>query len=171
MARSSTWKGVRASVRVMDALDEQAPFDLVVVTLLAHQVDAVPPALQRGAARCIQFMFNAFDPEHLRDAVGPGRSAFGMSFVQALLDGDGRLKATIGAGGQKTLMDQERWADLFNAAGCRPRSSGTCAHGCAATPRCASPSRAYPWPPCGAAVARRGRRRSPRRAASTRASG
>ena len=40
-----------------------------------------------------------------------------MNFVQAKLDGDGRLKATIGAGGQKTLMDQERWADLFNASG------------------------------------------------------
>ena len=40
-----------------------------------------------------------------------------MNFVQATLDEDGRLKATIGAGGQKTLMDQERWADLFNASG------------------------------------------------------
>ncbi len=40
-----------------------------------------------------------------------------MNFVQATLDGDGKLKATIGAGGQKTLMDQQRWVDVFNAAG------------------------------------------------------
>jgi 2-dehydropantoate 2-reductase len=40
-----------------------------------------------------------------------------MPFVQAMLDGDGRLKATIGAGGQKTLIGQQRWVDVFNAAG------------------------------------------------------
>ena len=110
-------KGDRAGVHVTDALDEQIPFDLVIVTLLAHQVDAVLPALRRSAARCVQFMFNTFDPERLREAVGPERCAFGMNFVQATLDKDGRLKATIGAGGQKTLMDQERWVALFNAAG------------------------------------------------------
>ena len=110
-------KGERAAVHVTDALDEQTPFDLVIVTLLAHQVDAVLPALRRSAAKCIQFMFNTFDPERLREAVGPERCAFGMNFVQATLDEDGRLKATIGAGGQKTLMDQERWADLFKASG------------------------------------------------------
>ena len=110
-------KGERASVHVTDSLDEQTPFDLIIVTLLAHQVDAVLPALRRSAAGCVQFMFNTFDPERLRDAVGRERCAFGMNFVQATLDGDGRLKVTIGAGGQKTLMDQERWADLFNASG------------------------------------------------------
>ena len=110
-------KGERASLHVTDALDEQTPFDLVIVTLLAHQVDAVLPALRRSAAGCIQFMFNIFDPERLREAVGPERCAFGMNFVQATLDRDGRLKATIGAGGQKTLMDQKRWADLFKASG------------------------------------------------------
>ena len=109
--------GEQASVHVTDALDEQTPFDLVIVTLLAHQVDDVLPALRRSTAGCVQFMFNTFDPERLREAVGQERCAFGMNFVQATLDGDGRLKATIGAGGQKTLMDQERWADLFNASG------------------------------------------------------
>ncbi len=108
--------GERASVHVTDKLDVEAPFDLVIVTLLAHQVDAVLPALQRSAARCIQFMFNTFDPERLRDAVGPERCAFGMNFIQATLDTSARLKATIGSSGQKTLMDRKRWADLFNAA-------------------------------------------------------
>jgi len=110
-------KGERASVRVADMLDEQTPYDLVIVTLLAHQTDGVLPVLQRSAARCVQFMFNIFDPERLQEAVGVGRCAFGMSFVQATLDGDGKLKATIGAAGQKTLMSQERWVDVFNAAG------------------------------------------------------
>ena len=110
-------QGERASVHVADALDEQMPFDLVIVTLLAHQVDAVLPALRRSAARCVQFMFNTFHPERLREAVGSERCAFGMNFVQATLDANGKLKANIGAGGQKTLMDRQRWVDLFQAAG------------------------------------------------------
>ncbi len=110
-------KGERATVRVVDTLDEQVPYDLVVVTLLAHQVDAVLPTLQRCAARCIQFMFVTFEPERLPDAVGKERCSFGMPFVQANFDGEGRLKAPIGAAGQKTIMGQQRWVDVFIAAG------------------------------------------------------
>lgn len=109
--------GERARVHVVDALDEAVPYDLVIVTVLTHQVDAVLPALRRSAAKCVQFMFNTFDPERLRAAVGNERSAFGMPFVQATLDRDGRLKARIGAGGQKTLMSDQRWVDVFEAAG------------------------------------------------------
>ena len=110
-------KGERAGVQVTDALDEQTPYDLVIVTLLAHQADAVLPALRRSAAKCIQFMFNTFHPERLQEAIGAGRCAFGMPFVQATLIVDGRLRASIGAAGQKTIMSQQRWVDVFNAAG------------------------------------------------------
>ncbi len=110
-------KGERASVRVASLLDEQTPYDLVIVTLLAHQTNALLPTLQRSAAKCIQFMFNTFHPERLEEAIGIERCAFGMPFVQATLDGNGRLKATIGAAGQKTIMSQQRWVDVFNAAG------------------------------------------------------
>ena len=109
--------GERAAVGVADVLDEQAPFDLLIVTVLAHQAEPLLPALGRSAAQCILFMFNTFEPERLRDAVGTGRCCFGMPFVQATLDGEGRLKATIGAAGQKTIMDRQRWVDLFQAAG------------------------------------------------------
>jgi 2-dehydropantoate 2-reductase len=110
-------KGERASVRVADTLDEETPYDLVIVTLVDYQVGAVLPALQRSAAKCIQFMFVTFEPERLRDAVGAERCAFGMPRVMAIFDKDGRLKLTIGAGGQKTSMSQQRWVDVFNAAG------------------------------------------------------
>ena len=110
-------KGERASVRIEDALDEQTPYDLVIVTLLGFQVDAVLPALRRSAARCIQFMFVTFEPERLRDAVGAERCAFGMPFIQSDFDAEGRLKASIGAGGQKTIMNQQRWVEVFTAAG------------------------------------------------------
>jgi len=110
-------KGERASVRVSGVLDEHTPYDLVIVTLLAHQADALLPGLQRSAAGCIQFMFNTFHPERLQEAIGGERCSFGMPFVQATLDGEGRLRATIGAGGQRTIMGQQRWVDVFNAAG------------------------------------------------------
>lgn len=109
--------GDRATVTVRDALDEAADYDLVIVTLLAHQADAVLPALQRSAAKCIQFMFNTFDPARLETAVGADRCTFGMPFVQSQLDEDGRLNVTIGAGGQKTLLGQPRWVEVFQAAG------------------------------------------------------
>ena len=110
-------KGEKAGVRVVDTLDEQTTYDLVIVTLLAHQVEAVLPTLQRCAAKCIQFMFVTFEPERLRTAVGEERCSFGMPFVQANIDGAGRLKAIIGAAGQKTIMGRQRWVDVFNAAG------------------------------------------------------
>ena len=110
-------KGQRASVQVSEALDEQTPYDLVIVTLLAHQTDALLPILTRSAAKSIQFMFNTFHPERLQEAIGGERCCLGMPFVQATLDSDGRLKSTIGAGGQKTIMSQQCWVDVFNAAG------------------------------------------------------
>jgi 2-dehydropantoate 2-reductase len=109
--------GERAEVRILDTLDEQTPYDLVLVTLLAHQVDAVLPALQRSAAKAVLFMFQNFDPERLQEAIGAERSAFGMPFIQAFLDGDGKLNATIGAGGQKCKIGRQTWVDVFNAAG------------------------------------------------------
>ena len=62
--------GERAEVRVADKLDEEAAYNLVVVTTPAHQVDAVLPALQRSKAQWIQFMFLTFEPERLSDASG-----------------------------------------------------------------------------------------------------
>ena len=109
--------GARADVRVSSMLDEQTPYDLIIVTLLAHQAETLLPALQRSAASCIQFMFNTFQPERLQAAIGAERCAFGMPFVQAKLDDGGRIWARIGAAGQKTIMSQQRWVDVFNAAG------------------------------------------------------
>ena len=110
-------EGARATVRVEDRLDERVAYDLLIVTMLAHQIPAVVPALQGSRARCVLFMCNTFEPEILQQAVGTGRGAFGMPFVQAKLDEGGRLKASIGAGGQKTLVSQRRWVEVFEAAG------------------------------------------------------
>ena len=105
--------GERAEVRVADKLDEEAAYNLVVVTTPAHQVDAVFPALQRSKAQCVQFMFLTFEPERLRDAIGH-RCGFGMPAV--MTDSEGRIKPTI-ISSLKTLHGDQRWAELFSSAG------------------------------------------------------
>ena len=108
--------GERAGMRVADRLDEEVAYDLVLVTMLAHQIDAVLPALSRSNAAALQFMFNNFEPERLSKAVGEGRSTFGMPFVMSTLDNNGRLETRANPG-QKTLHGDARWAQLFTAAG------------------------------------------------------
>ena len=108
--------GERADVTVTDKLDEEIAYDLVLVTLLAHQVEAVVPMLKHSAAKWIQFMFNNFEPEHLRDAIGADRCSFGMPFVQASLDQSGKLNAKIGVSGQKSKMNSKECVNIINNA-------------------------------------------------------
>lgn len=110
-------QGERAELQITDKLDEAVPYDLVIVTLLAHQVSAVLPALQRSSAKALLFMFNNFEPEQLRDALGAERCSFGMPFIQSRLNQQGKLDAKIGAAGQKSKLGSQRWTDLFNASG------------------------------------------------------
>ena len=110
-------RGRRVDLQISDCLDEAIAYDLIIVTLPAHQVGAVLPALQRSAAKWIQFMFNTFDPERLQATVGAHRCSFGMPFVQGSIDSNGRLKPKIGAGAQKTIMNSPLWVDVFNASG------------------------------------------------------
>ena len=106
----------RAEVRVADKLNEEAAYNLVVVTTPAHQVDAVLPALHRSKAHCVQFMFVTFEPERLRDAIGSHRCSFGMPAVMATMDSEGRIKPTI-ISSLKILRGDQRWAELFSSAG------------------------------------------------------
>ena len=61
-------------------------------------------------------MFNNFEPEKLRDAVGADRCSFGMPFIQATLDSEGKLNAKIGTGGQKSKMNSKECAGVFKEA-------------------------------------------------------
>lgn len=44
-------KGERAGLQVTDTLAEKTPYDLLIVTVVAYQADAVLPALQRSKAK------------------------------------------------------------------------------------------------------------------------
>ncbi len=108
--------GERVEMRVDDALDEAIPYDLVIVTTLAHQIGALVPALERSRALHLHFMSVNFHVEHLAKALGEERCSFGMPFIMAWFDGEGRLKSTISSQ-RRTLHGDQRWVDLFNKAG------------------------------------------------------
>ncbi|XYH98003.1 ketopantoate reductase family protein [Sorangium sp. So ce1128] len=109
--------GERAAVRVSAALDAATAWDLVLVTVLASQVDAVLPALAESAAKAVMFMFNTFEPlGRLRDAVGAARFAFGFPAILATLD-DGRLTSKIVTRGMVTPVTDAAWARVFTDAG------------------------------------------------------
>lgn len=105
-------------------LDEAESYDLVLVTVLVHQVDVLLPALQRSKARAVMFMFNTFGGlERLRDTVGSERFSIGFPAIIAGLK-DGELTATIVPRlfrlFQITYVAGTRakaWRDLFEGAG------------------------------------------------------
>ncbi|ATB28479.1 ketopantoate reductase family protein [Melittangium boletus] len=116
-----TTRGERAPVEVSDALDTTVPWDLVLVSVLESQVDAVLPALRQSAAKQVMFMFNTFAPlDRLRDVVGADRFRFGFPAIMAGLV-DGRLKAQViprsAVAPQITIVTDPAWAEVFSQAG------------------------------------------------------
>jgi 2-dehydropantoate 2-reductase len=112
-----TSSGKRAVVEVSSALDAATPWDLVLVSVLAHQVDAVLPALAASAAKTVMYMFNTFEPlTQLREAVGTARFAFGFPAILASVD-DGKLTTEIVTRGLLTTVTDAAWAKVFTDAG------------------------------------------------------
>lgn len=92
-------------------------FDLILVTVLAHQVAPLLPRLTASRSRTVMFMFNTFDSlATLRGAVGE-RFAFGFPAIAARVDTDGVLHTGIQSRGVLTTLTDARWAEVFTAAG------------------------------------------------------
>lgn len=107
--------GERAAVTVCAQLAPNIAYELVLVTVLATQVDAVLPSLKASAARKVMFLFNTFDAiAPLREAVGAQRFAFGFPAGIFCLLVDGRIRPAIRAG---TTVDDPQTAALFEGAG------------------------------------------------------
>jgi 2-dehydropantoate 2-reductase len=110
-------KGQQAVVQVSAGLDTTTAWDLVLVTVLASQVNAVLPALVASAAKTVMFMFNTFESfDRLRGAVGSDRFAFGFPAILASIE-DGKLASKIVTRGQRTLVTDSTWAKVFTDAG------------------------------------------------------
>jgi 2-dehydropantoate 2-reductase len=119
-----TRSGRHVALQVSPALDTTTPWDLVLVTVRAPQVDAILPALQASAAKTVMFMFNTFEPlDRLRDAVGAARFAFGFPAVIAHLR-DGKLQYQIPTRGQITTVTDAGWAKVFSDSGIRSVAHG-----------------------------------------------
>jgi 2-dehydropantoate 2-reductase len=109
--------GQRAPVQVADALDTGVAWDLVLVTVLAYQVDDLLPTLSASQAKTVLFMFSTFASlDHLRNAVGPARFACGFPVISARVE-KGRLAAQVYTLGRPTRVSRERWASVFTEAG------------------------------------------------------
>lgn len=109
--------GERVAVQVSAALDTTTAWDLVLVTVLAHQVDPLLPTLAASAAQMVMFMFNTFEPlDRLRDAVGATRFAFGFPAIGATIT-EGKLTAQIITRGMVTPVTNAAWAQCFTEAG------------------------------------------------------
>lgn len=110
-----TGAGERASVEVAAVLDTAVAWDLVLVTVLAPQVEAVLDTLGRSRAKHVMFMFNTFDPiEPLRDAVGSERFAFGFPMGVFTLLVDNKIYPQVRSG---TTVSDPRLARVFTEAG------------------------------------------------------
>ena len=113
-----TAAGEVVRVAVSEALDQAAPWDLVLVSVLAHQVEPLLATLKGSAAKRIMFMFNTFSPlSQLAAAVGPERFAFGFPAILARIDAQGRLESSIKRHGLQTTVTDQALAELFTAAG------------------------------------------------------
>jgi 2-dehydropantoate 2-reductase len=113
-----TAQGPVVPLTISGALDRTVPWDLVLVSVLAHQVQPLLPTLAASAAKQIMFMFNTFEPlQPLRDAVGSERFAFGFPSILARVDAQGRLESSIQRHGLRTTVTERALADVFSAAG------------------------------------------------------
>lgn len=112
-----TVDGERVAVTTGDALDVTVPYDLVLVMVLRHQLDALMPALQASPAKTVLFMFNAFDDHAVwRQQLGAGRFAMGFPRMVAHFV-DGKLRSQVAGPGNVTTLDNAQWAALLKEAG------------------------------------------------------
>lgn len=109
--------GTRAKVSAAEQIDPNADYDLLLVTVLAHQVDGVLPSLAASRAPKVLFMFNAFvSLAPWRERVGADRFEVGFPNMMAFFDGD-RLKSKVDGPGMVTTLSSAPWAKVLRDAG------------------------------------------------------
>jgi 2-dehydropantoate 2-reductase len=110
-----------ARVTVATAVDPTCAWDLVLVTVLAHQLDAALLGVLKSCpdSTTVMFMFNTFAPlDEYRSAVGGSRCVFGFPIIQAqFVEPDGALKHVFISMGSRTLVTDDKWRRVFAAAG------------------------------------------------------
>lgn len=109
--------GTRAPVRVTNAIDSSEPYDLLLVTVMAHQIEELLPSLALSKARTVLFMFNTFEKlDRWRDAIGAERFEVGFPNMMSFLV-DGKLRSVVDGPGMVTTLSSAAWAGRLEAAG------------------------------------------------------
>jgi len=111
-----------ARVTVATAVDPSCAWDLVLVTVLAHQLDAALLAVLKSCpgSATVMFMFTTLAPlDEYRNAVGASRWVFGFPIIDArFVEPDGALEHMfLSTGGMRTLVTDNRWSGVLAAAG------------------------------------------------------
>jgi len=110
-----------ARVTVATAVDPTCAWDLVLVTVLAHQLDTALLGVLKSCpdSSTVMFMFNTFAPlDEYRNAVGASRCVFGFPIIQAqFVEPDASLKHVFISMGSRTLVTDDRWCGVLAAAG------------------------------------------------------
>lgn len=114
-----TTSGSTAPITPASSLDPEVPYDLLIITLSAHQVTPrILSSISSSAVRSVLCLFNTFTPEDIQSALPKKSVEFGLPFFQALLDDSGHLEANItGSGTQPTLVSSQNLVDIFQSAG------------------------------------------------------
>ena len=105
--------------QVASALPVDEPFDVVLVTVLAHQLDEdLLNMLAASKAAKIMFMFNTVQPlSTYSDRVGASRFEFCFPIVMSLLDDQGELKHSIVTSGGGWPITSATFSAAFKEAG------------------------------------------------------
>jgi 2-dehydropantoate 2-reductase len=110
-----------ARVTVATAVDPTCAWDLVLVTVLAHQLDAALLGVLKSCpeSTTVMFMFTTFAPlDEYRNAVGASRCVFGFPIIDArFVEPDGALKHVFISTGSRTLVADDKWCGVLAAAG------------------------------------------------------
>lgn len=110
-------EGERAAVQAVPELDTTQAFDLLLVTVLSHQVDGILPLLRASRAKTVMFMFNTFEClDRWRDAIGAERFAVAFPNMTSFLV-DGKLRSVVDGPGMVTALSNSKWALEFKRAG------------------------------------------------------
>jgi len=105
--------------QVASALPVDEPFDVVLVTVLAHQLDEdLLNMLAASKAAKIMFMFNTVQPlSTYSDRVGASRFEFCFPIVMSLLDDQGELKHSIVTSGGGWPTTSAMFTAMFKEVG------------------------------------------------------
>ncbi len=110
-------EGERAPVQAVPELDTSIAYDLLLVTVLSHQVDGILPMLSASQAKKVMLMFNTFERlDRWRDAIGAERFEVAFPNMISFLVED-KLRSVVDGPGMVTALSCPMWAQEFKRAG------------------------------------------------------